>query len=249
MDYAEDSAVLTYIKHVLEELRISPTALALKAGISPTTLTRPLNSRGYKFKLSTTTLDKIAHVSGISYAAFLHQGDFPSLSLATTHEKGQYNEEIWGKQPETDLNSTIVVGDAAAGMWQEVGVHDLIDRGMLLIQSSNYKPSDCFALHLLDSHAGSFAYLGDYLFCVRYEACVDRIVSGCTVILERRQEDRRLVEFTARRIQRVKAGWQLTTIDNRERIRQQTTLAELPGTELDRVVGLVLYVVRDVPQA
>lgn len=59
-----------YVRHVLGVTGLSPTGLALRAGISSTTLTRPLNSADYKFALTNTTLSKIEAATGIAYLSF-----------------------------------------------------------------------------------------------------------------------------------------------------------------------------------
>ncbi len=59
-----------YVRHVLALTGLSPTGLALKAGISSTTLTRPLNSAEYKFALTNTTLSKLEAATGIAYLSF-----------------------------------------------------------------------------------------------------------------------------------------------------------------------------------
>lgn len=46
---------------------MAPSALAELAGISSTTLTRPLNNPDHKFKLSNTTLEKIRAATGIDF--------------------------------------------------------------------------------------------------------------------------------------------------------------------------------------
>lgn len=65
------SGALAYVRHVLKELQVSPSALALKAGIASSTLTRPLNNDAHEFLLSLTTLEKIKAASGVDYAPFL----------------------------------------------------------------------------------------------------------------------------------------------------------------------------------
>lgn len=71
-----------YIRHVLSLTGLSPTGLALKAGISSTTLTRPLNSAEYKFALTNTTLNKIEAATGIAYLSFAagHSSERPAGS-------------------------------------------------------------------------------------------------------------------------------------------------------------------------
>lgn len=60
----------SYVRHVLKVLGIRPTALARMAGISSTTLTRPLNKENYTKGLSIETLTAIWESTGISYAPF-----------------------------------------------------------------------------------------------------------------------------------------------------------------------------------
>lgn len=65
----------TYIRHVLAARDMKPSALAKLAGLSSTTLTRPLNNKQHKHNFGRETLDKIAAVTGVPYAPF--QGDEP----------------------------------------------------------------------------------------------------------------------------------------------------------------------------
>jgi hypothetical protein len=62
---------IRYIRAVLDEMGVAPTALAGKAGIASTTLTRALNDPDHKFSISNKTLKKIEDASGFSYAEFL----------------------------------------------------------------------------------------------------------------------------------------------------------------------------------
>lgn len=62
-----------YVRHVMEVTGLSATALAKKAGMPSTTLTRPLNDPEHKFALSSTTIEKIATATRISLASFLNQ--------------------------------------------------------------------------------------------------------------------------------------------------------------------------------
>lgn len=58
---------LNYVRRVLAATGMSPTALAERAGFSRSTLTRALNDADHKFRLSTSTLDKIRDATGIAY--------------------------------------------------------------------------------------------------------------------------------------------------------------------------------------
>lgn len=242
METGSDSATLTYIRYVLRELNISPTALAQKAGISPTTLTRPLNKAEHKFNLSATTIEKIAKVSGINPGPFFNNKDFASVALATIHDPDTYDKEIWGIN-EKPLDATVIIGTAGLGLWQEAGKNnDFL--GLVFLRHIDYASSDCFAVMMLDGHAGDVASLHDELLCVRFSAYKLELVSGQHVLLERRRDGGRLIELTVRRLQQVKAGWQLNTPGRGKLLQDQVIITELPGGDDAQIIGVVEYAVR-----
>lgn len=62
-----DSAVV-FIRHVLSQTGLSASALAEKAGVASTTLTRPLDAKGeHTFNISRRTIEKIVEATGIPY--------------------------------------------------------------------------------------------------------------------------------------------------------------------------------------
>lgn len=61
-----------YVRYVMEVKGLTPTALAKKAGMPSTTLTRPLNDPDHKFALSNTTIEKIAAATGVTMSTFLN---------------------------------------------------------------------------------------------------------------------------------------------------------------------------------
>lgn len=253
-DSGQESATLAYIRYVLQETKLSPSALAKEAGISPTTLTRPLNNPGHRFNLSATTLQKIAAVSGINPGTFFNTSDSASRILATMHSPGVYDKEVWGDVDSGNhLLGTIVIGTVGYGQWNEVGVAEVLDYPPLALRSTDYEPKDCFALYVADRHVGGTAYPRDYLLCVRYEAHAAVYTSrgwslsqGELVIVERSSEDGRLVELTARKLSQGKDGYTLTCRANGDaRYSGRLHIDSLPGDERTRVIGVVLSVVRD----
>lgn len=63
----EDWAI-EYVRSVITELGISTSELATRAGVSSTTLTRPLNAQGnHPFSISRRTLEKIRDATGIPF--------------------------------------------------------------------------------------------------------------------------------------------------------------------------------------
>lgn len=77
---------MRYLRHVIAASGVSSaSALAKLAGVSSTTLTRPLNDPEHSFFLSRRTLDSIQKVTGISYAPFASTADKP-LDQMDPHE-------------------------------------------------------------------------------------------------------------------------------------------------------------------
>lgn len=65
-----DSWEIRYLRHVERETGKSLSAIAKAAGLSSTTLTRPVNDPDHKFAVKHTTLDAVEQATGISYAGF-----------------------------------------------------------------------------------------------------------------------------------------------------------------------------------
>ena len=85
-----------YVRYVMEVTGLSATALAKKAGMPSTTLTRPLNDPEHKFALSNSTIEKIATATRITLASFLAQRggvrEFERVSI----------DEHWQPTPDSD---------------------------------------------------------------------------------------------------------------------------------------------------
>lgn len=109
-----------YVRHVMEVTGLSATALAKKAGMPSTTLTRPLNDPEHKFALSSSTIEKIATATRITYAAFLAgRGGVRDLERVPLDENWQptpdsdgegydresYEPQIEGAIPELDARA------------------------------------------------------------------------------------------------------------------------------------------------
>ncbi|WP_177202228.1 helix-turn-helix transcriptional regulator [Methylobacterium sp. ap11] len=245
MEEISDSATVAYIRHVLHEMQISPTALAKKAGVSSTTLTRPLNKPDHKFNLSASTIEKIHKISGINPGPFFNNSDFASRSLAAIHDKDAYDPEIWGGN-DSDLVATLVIGGAGLGVWQEIGKAWSTQLNIMDLTYTGYKSNDCFAVRILDDHILKHGYVDDYLLCIRFGAYKHEVTSGQTVLLERRRDGGRLIELTARRVQKLKEGWQLSTYGRGRLAQDQVVLAELTGDPDAEVIGVVGYVVKPI---
>lgn len=56
---------IEYLRRVLEKTGLTPSALARRAGVASSTITRALNDPSHKFRPSTTTLGKVSIATGI----------------------------------------------------------------------------------------------------------------------------------------------------------------------------------------
>lgn len=100
---------LAYVKHVLKETGLAPSALAEKVGLSTTTLTRPLYDPEFKFAISSRTLAKIEAKTGISMADFL---------AGKTGDSSEIVRARGGLVP------TPIIATVEAGAWREVDEFD-----------------------------------------------------------------------------------------------------------------------------
>lgn len=108
-----------YVRHVMEVTGLSATALAKKAGMPSTTLTRPLNDPEHKFALSNSTIQKIATATGITLASF-HAGGVRELERVPVDEHWQPTADADGQGYDRDTYAPSIPGaipelDAKAG--------------------------------------------------------------------------------------------------------------------------------------
>lgn len=261
---------LAYVRHVLETLQLKPGALAVKAGLAPSTLTRALNDPGHKFKMSMTTLEKIAEASGINPGPFLDAEDTAALTLNEVYRPDLFRAPP--KPPEPQFKWTLVVGEVQANVWIEPGGYPYMDFGPLHVTSVIREPKDCFAYIMRDESANLLAGPGDILFCTRIgprdletvqrdEPYRDmpnpwRDAINGPVIVERRSKDAFKVEITLRYLRRQRGGpgWELLSARREDypegstppkrRLLAPVQLPQLPGTDEFRIIGRCEHVLR-----
>ncbi|MBW5438617.1 helix-turn-helix transcriptional regulator [Bradyrhizobium canariense] len=266
-----ETKALAYVRHVLEMRQMKPGALATKAGLSPSTLTRALNDPGHKFKLSMTTLEKIAEVSGINPGPFLEAEDAAGLTLNEVHRADLMRDG----PKERPFKWTLIVGEVQANVWKEPAGFPYMDVGPLHLTSTVREPKDCFAYIMRDESANLLAAPDDILFCTRIEAKDLATVQRETpypdspnpwrdalngpVIVERRSKDAFKVEHTLRYLRRQAKGdgWELLSARTEDypeldpdkpakrRLFAPVQLHELPGTDEYRIVGRCEFVLRN----
>lgn len=252
-----DAAARAYVRYVLEEKHLKPGALALKAGISASTLTRALNDPKHKFKLSMTTLEKIASFSGISFAPFLEAKDSADLTARVTNLGWNTNSSADKAYPHT-----VLIGETAVGKWREPSVINYFDYGPLTLRSTIDDPKNCFGCFVGDDSADLIADRGDVFFCRKID---DEIVADIKrapnlgagsgpVIVEKRSRDAFRVELTCRLIKQRKDGmWDLLSAhradhfepESRDRPKvEQITLEHYSGNGIVKILGFVEWVIR-----
>lgn len=250
-----DTASKTYVRFVLDELMLSPTALAKKAGIAATTLTRALNDPTHKFNLSMTTLEKIAKASGISPQPFFAAKDFADLSMIPYAAHDLYNES-WGAGANadghellvSDSSSTIVIGETAAGLWKAPELADVETHGTVLLTVPNVRKVDAFALRVGDESGAPFLNPGEYAVCVRRRALKWTLGHGDLVVVERWINNRQLMELTIRRVVEVANAKPVLRFDNlNAKLKEELQVSEsFDDTEDLKIIGAVRYAVRDI---
>ena len=236
-------AALAYLRYVLDHYDMSPTALAKAAGISSTTLTRPLNDPDHKHTLSTTTINKLVEFSGISFAAFA-EGKTEVDIARNVFRPDAYDEQTWGEHPDEDVGAIAIIGDVAAGHWRELKLTDVMKYGALLMRPSNYTVEESFAVRVVGESINRVARLNDVLLCIRRDAYKHGLHSGDLVVVERRSADHSLIEVSAKRLRGQEGAWQLWPDSNHPDHREPIPLESLDDTTEIVIVGVVLYVVR-----
>jgi transcriptional regulator with XRE-family HTH domain len=253
-----EAAALAYVRHVMAELRLAPTALAAKAGLSSTTLTRALNDPNHKFTLSTKTLERIAAASGISPAPFLlatssvEVASLPFRSDELSYgDDGPKTTELWPQ------DVIYVGGEIALGKWRELGPFEPVgDYEPLLLNYPIYSPGDVFACVVLDESANKIAAKGEMLVCVRPKAAIAAMpqnwaVNNMPVVVERRSTKDFKVELTVRLLRFGRGDNRTLLAANKGKplapplnyVSGDEPLNPDPGF---RIVGFVQYVVRKV---
>jgi hypothetical protein len=258
-----DAAALAYVRYVLEDKHLSPGALAKNSGISASTLTRALNDPKHKFKLSMSTLEKIAEFSGISPAPFLEARDSADLTTRVTrHTVAQEHTELGTKGLEP--HHTLVIGETGLGQWKEPSVINYFDYAPISLKSTLYEPKDCFACFCGDDSADLIADHGDIFFCRRVTNEVSdsfqnapphfRAAGSGPVIVERRSRDAFRIELTCRLIKRRHDGmWDLLSAGRSDNFEEEAIARpKVPrliqerfiGNETLKVIGIVEWVIR-----
>lgn len=107
VDEATRSELRDWLAKVVKKTGMAPTRLANHIGVSPSTLTRPLNDPEYESVMSTTTISKLVAVSGLPAPASLGGNDTPGMG----------ESEVARYSPQASENTSLSVQNNAESEW------------------------------------------------------------------------------------------------------------------------------------
>ncbi len=192
-------AAIAYIRFVCDQMDISPTALAKLAGMSSSTLTRPLNDPNHKHSLSMSTVNKIEKYSGIKFAPFANSKTVTEL-FSGVLDYENYDPDIFDSAPAPHKDYTPVIGEAASGVWRQLDIVDAMSRGTLMLKLSDFPTEQCFAVIAGDNSMNKVIDEKSALMCLRAEFWRGSLPNHGTVVVERRSEDKKIIEISIRKI-------------------------------------------------
>ena len=190
------AGAIAYVRFVLEHHGLSPSALAKRAQISSSTLTRALNDPHHKFALSIKTLDKIALATGHNYARFLDPSDWIGDKYSQSPEAEEYRE----RSREALRRMTPIDGAVCAGLWMTRAVREERATGRFVdAQVCTIDPIYQIALWVEGPSCDLFASDRDLLICSRIDPNSYLFSNRALLCVERWRKDEDLVEITVRK--------------------------------------------------
>lgn len=188
----ENEQAKAYIRYVMDRLNIAPTALAARAGLSATTLTRPLNDPEHKFTLSNSTLAKVGAATGISYSDYLRES--------------QPEEDRVSRSPKR-LSSAVRVATVEAGAWREVDELDQSEPEWVAVPPDDKYPDATQDVY--DVSGDSMNDLkphpitpGSRIVAVRYDEIASRapLRDGLVVVVQRSRDGGHVRELSVKQV-------------------------------------------------
>lgn len=157
-----------WIREICDDLGITFTELARRAGIDSATLTRFMNKPTYKPNLSDTTLQKIAEA--------VHR-PLPQTGTQNTHLPRMIG-----------LPTVKVVGTAAAGLWKDVSIiaaGNYVHEEIPVIETARYAGHEQYALLVEGQSINRKIKDGEYAICVAWDGLGAEPKNGQYVHVER----------------------------------------------------------------
>lgn len=240
-------AGIDYVRFVMKQTGLTASGLAERAGLSPTTLTRALNSKQHKFAFTVTTLDRIRAATEYDYAPFFTWDTEKSSERLGEHlANPDLAEQSWSPTAWEGATGYIekaipVVGEVAAGVWREVPFETfpLYRLSLALVTSRSQTRNAVIGLVVRGESLNRIAKDGDVLIVENSRETGEQPRSGDLVVAERRRDDGGIVEVTAKRF----VNGQLLPESDDPRYQQPLAIGEHPGETVE-VIGVVLFIVR-----
>lgn len=231
------AAAISYLRAVLDETQLTPTGLAKLAGISSTTITRPLHDPDHKFTLSATTLEKIARATGVNFSSF-----FDAESHIERSTRIFYEETPFSQSASAPAEYVMVSGFVEAGVWRDPNFRNPYEFPLDIVPV-NGNPKDYFGLVVKDASINKLADVNDVLYGIFIRAKDRTPVAGTLLIVERSLNG--LVEITARRLRGTWGAWELHYASNDARYNEIISTPKLDGSGEFKIVGQVAHILRE----
>lgn len=205
-----------FLRRALQETGLSPYALARKAGVAPTTITRPLNDPAFKFVPKQATLTKIAEAAGLTAPRL---GE-PSLSI----------EAVTQRVP--------LIGEVRAGAWTEVQDEPRVEE-LLPVHLPEYLGASLFAVRVAGRSMDLKYQEGTVVIAVPPAEAGVRV--GDDVIVRRRQGA--LAETTLKEVARGPDGSYMLCPRSSDKSFQPIHIERGSAANQDgpEIIGVVIY--------
>lgn len=182
-----------YVRYVLERTGKAPSALAKDAGVSQTTITRPLNDPDHQYVFSNSTLEKIGRATGITYEQFLLDGGAGARA------------ELRKVAPAR--TSAPVVATVEAGTWREVDPFDQSEHQWIAVEPDEKFPHATQEVYIVSGDSMNQAEPhpikpGAKVVAVRYEDIMRQVPlrDGLIVVVQRTRDDGQAREISIKEV-------------------------------------------------
>ncbi|MFC0633263.1 LexA family protein [Brevundimonas balnearis] len=101
-----------FLAQAVKASGLAPYALAKRAGVAPTTITRPLNDESFKFTPKLATLLKISEASGVPLPAGVFDGPATAPSVGDLPVIGPVQAGAWLEVDETPQDEPVMLAVA-----------------------------------------------------------------------------------------------------------------------------------------
>lgn len=175
-------SILDFLQRGLQKTGWKPYRWAREAGVSPTTITRPLNDPNWKYLPKLDTLAKLAAVAGMELPGNLKSADLVDISPIE--------------------RSIPVLGDVRAGSWERIPDEPDVTE-WLPMEVPEYAGASLFALRVVGRSMDLIYPDGTYVICAP-PAEVGLREGDCVVV--RRRNSANLAETTLKQVERQRDG-------------------------------------------